>query len=165
VSESQHLSDGIDRFFTSSNNGWFLSTSMAIQGLTAEQAARVPAPGFNSIWAVINHMRYWQQYMLLRLQGTVVDRATFNEGTEDWAALPNPPTEAAWQTAQQRAADCVREFTSTVASLTDEEMNAEVNPGKPTRWQIIQGVMAHNSYHTCEIISIRHMQGLWLEDV
>jgi hypothetical protein len=25
------------------------------------------------------------------------------------------------------------------------------------------GLIAHNGYHTCEIISIRHMLGLWLE--
>jgi len=165
MSESTHLSDAIERFYTSPHNGWFASTTSAIQGLTAEQAAKVPAEGFNCVWAVLEHMRYWMEYMLLRLQGVVVDRASFMEGVEDWSAMPNPPSEVAWQAEQRWAAEALQKFTETVAHLSEEELNAEVNPGKPKRWQIIQGVLAHNAYHTCEIITIRHMQGLWLEDV
>jgi hypothetical protein len=30
-----------------------------------------------------------------------------------------------------------------------------------TRRHLIQSMIAHNSYHTCETISIRHMHGWW----
>jgi len=50
-----------------------------------------------------------------------------------------------------------------VASLSDEEIAQPTAPGRAKRYQAIQGLIAHNSYHTCEIISIRHMQGWWLE--
>jgi len=28
----------------------------------------------------------------------------------------------------------------------------------------VLGILAHNSYHTAEIITVRHMQGWWLAE-
>lgn len=164
MSESQHLAEAVESFYFNPKNGWFASLNEAVAGLTAEQAARVPAEGFNSIWAVVNHVRYWQEYMLLLLKGVSVDLKTWSNGP-DWAALPSPASQADWQTALERAAAVNREMTALVGQMSEADLNAPVAPGKPARWQIIQGVIAHTSYHTCEIISIRHMQGLWLKDV
>lgn len=49
-----------------------------------------------------------------------------------------------------------------VAGLTDGDLAAAIEEGRASRYQVVQGPIAHNSYHTYEIISVRHMQGLWL---
>jgi len=69
VSEAQHLADALRGLFADLEYGLFTAFTVAVDGLTAAQAVKIPAPRFSS----------------------------------------------------------------------------------------------HNSYHTCEIISIRHRQGLWLE--
>ena len=78
--EAQHLADALEGLF-SRDHGWFTPFSVAVDGLDAAQAASVPAPGFHSIWAVVNHVWFWQQVTLLRLQGAPVDRQAL--GAED----------------------------------------------------------------------------------
>jgi hypothetical protein len=52
---------------------------------------------------------------------------------------------------------------SAAAALSDEMLAAPLAPGRAAPWQLIQAMIAHNAYHTCEVISIRHMLGLWLD--
>jgi hypothetical protein len=72
--EAEHLSDAVRAFFVMNDHGLFTSFSTAVAGLTAAQAAAIPAPRFNSVWAVVNHVRFWQEVTLLRLRGQPVDR-------------------------------------------------------------------------------------------
>jgi hypothetical protein len=60
MSEAQHLADALEGLFANPEHGWFTPCSVAVTGLTAAQAASVPAPRFNSVWAVVNHVRFWQ---------------------------------------------------------------------------------------------------------
>ena len=162
MSEAKHLSEALEGLFVDPQSGWFTPIMHAIDGLTAEQAAKVPAQGFNSVWGVINHVRFWQEYVLLRLEGKEVDRAAL--GSEHgWPAVPNPIDEQAWAAAHDRALEVNRELAQKIAGFGSAELSQPYIPGRARRDQIIQGVIAHNSYHACEVISIRHMLGLWLD--
>jgi len=164
MSEAKHLAEAMEGFFTNDQNGWFLPIRSAIQGLTAEQAAHVPSAGFNSVWGVVNHLIYWNEIMTLRLAGQQVDRKNL-PNSDGWPKPAFPPTEEAWKRDCERLLGMNKNLVSFVSRQIDETLSERMSPGQPKRWQAIQGVIAHNSYHTCEIISIRHMQGLWLEGV
>lgn len=111
---------------------------------------------------MVNHARFWQEVTLLRLRGLPVDRQAL--GTENgWPPPGDPADEQAWQAACERAVAVNKELATAIAGLTDEELAQPYAPEQVSRWQIIQGVIAHNSYHACEIISVRHILGLWLE--
>lgn len=162
MTEAQRLADALEGLFARPDNGWFTPVSVAVAGLTAEQAASLPQPGFNSIWAVVNHLAYWHVVLLRRLRGEPPDpQAPAPE--RGWAAIPNPADEQAWHAACQRLAHLNEELAGVVAGLTDEALTQPIAPGRATRYQVIQGLIAHNCYHTAEIISLRHLQGLWLE--
>jgi uncharacterized damage-inducible protein DinB len=162
MSEARHLSEGLDEFMTNAENGWFMPIQAAIQGLNAVQAARRPAEGFNSVWGVINHLRYWNEIMLLRLAGESMPRQDF-EDSSGWPAPADRPEEAAWKQACDQLMSVHNELVFYISSLEQTKLEEAMAPGRARRWQVIQGILAHNSYHTCEIISIRHLQGLWLE--
>lgn len=162
MTEAQHLSDALQGLFAQPDHGWFTSFATATDGLTAEQAAHVPAPRFNSVWGVVNHVRFWQEAMLLRLRGLEVDRSTL--GAEDgWPPAGDSADENGWRSARERALEVNELLAKAVSGLSDQELAEPTAPGRALRYQVIQGIITHNSYHTCEIISIRHMQGLWLE--
>jgi hypothetical protein len=111
---------------------------------------------------VVNHARFWQEVTLLRLRGLPVDRQAL--GAENgWPPPGDPADEQAWQAVCERAVAVNKELATAIAWLTDEELAQPYAPEQVSRWQIIQGVIAHNSYHACEIISVRHILGLWLE--
>lgn len=164
MKESEHLSKSLTGFFTDPDNGWFLPFIKVIQGLSAEEAAIVPAKRFNSVWAVVNHVCFCQERILLQLQGKPEGDQALKPG-EDWPRIGDPMDEAAWQAACQKVVAGNQELAGAIAGLADGDLDQANGEGEPEQWQLIQGVLAHNSYHTCEIISIRHMQGMWLEEV
>jgi hypothetical protein len=47
--------------------------------------------------------------------------------------------------------------------MSETDLDSPISAWNETKAQTIQGIIAHNSYHICEIISIRHMLGLWIE--
>src|SRR5262249_22962392 len=57
MSEARRLAEALEAFFTSEAPGWFSPITTATDGLTAAQASKAPRARFNSVWAVVNHVR------------------------------------------------------------------------------------------------------------
>jgi uncharacterized damage-inducible protein DinB len=162
MSEAQHLADALENLLVNPDAGWFAVLPQAVGCLTAEQAATEPAKGFNSVWKVVNHIAYWQEYFLRVLKD---DSFEAKQLGEDWAPILDPKDDIAWQEAVKRAIDINMQLSEDVEALKDADLEQPIQAGKSKRYQELLGLIAHNSYHICEIISIRHMQGLWLENV
>ena len=162
MNQAESLANALQGLFSDPEAGWFTRISVGIQGLTADQAVQTPAKRFNSVWGVVNHVRFWQEFMLLRLQGQRVFREALG-AKNGWPAPPDNPTQEAWETDQQRMFSANRKLAEFISTFSDEALHQPVAPGRPNLYQVIQGLIAHNAYHTCEVISIRHMLGLWLE--
>jgi hypothetical protein len=168
MSEGQHLGNALEQLFTSSTPGWFTPFVAVYEGLSAPQAAAVPAERFNSIWGVVNHVRFWQAVALGKLQGRAVDFAAL--GSPDgsgWPAVADATDEAAWQLAKSHVCEVNQALAGYVSTLTDAELDEVISDGDEwnTRRHLIQSMIAHNGYHTCELITIRNMQGLWFDSM
>lgn len=162
MSEAQHLADALSSLFAGKSL-WFLSFSRAVAGLTAEQAAKVPAPRFNSVWMIVNHLNFWQEVILKELQGIDVDAKSFDEG-QGFNLPTNPQDEAGWRSACDRAIALNKELVEAIGKLADTDLEVPLKSWKETRVQAIHGLIAHNSYHINEMISMRHMNGDWLDE-
>lgn len=166
MSEAPFTAEALDLLFTSTVPGWFSPFAIATDGLTARQAATVPAPRFNSIWAVVNHVCYWQEAALLQLQHLPVDGGALGSGDgSGWPPIGDPTDEAVWQEARRRALEANATLAQHVKTLTDAELDQSVAEGEVwnTHRHLILSMIAHNSYHTCEITTIRHLQGWWFD--
>ncbi len=162
MSEAKHLSDALVGLISDPESGWFTPVVEAIKDLTAEQASKVPKEGFNSIWAIIDHMSYWQMFTFHRLRGESVEHLR-EDPSRNWSRLYQPSDELEWQISCERLISSNKELAATVSNYSDDEMDMPYMEGRPKRYQVIQGIIAHNCYHTNEIITIRHMLGLWLD--
>lgn len=162
MAEAKHLAHSLVSLLADPRIGWFTPTITAIEDLTAEQAARVPAEGFNCVWSVINHMNYWQEYLLLGLRGEKTDRLK-QEGKDNWQEPRPPYQDHTWQADRERLFAVNKELAEVVISFSDQALGEPYAPDKAERFVVIQGIIAHNCYHTNEIISIRHMLGYWLK--
>lgn len=162
-SEVKHLAEALEGMFTTSDHGWFSSFVSAMDGLTAKQAATVPTSKFNSVWGVVNHVRFWQEVALLELQKRTADFEAL--GAPDGWPKVNERSEAAWQTAKTRVIEANAKLAAYVAGLSDADLNEKIKDSDQwnTRRHLIQSMIAHNSYHVCELISLRNMQG-WFFD-
>ena len=119
MNQAQSLADALQAFFSTPEAGWFTPQSIVLQGLTAEQAARVPIERFNSVWGVVNHVYFWQDYMFKRLQGMEVKRDR-SAGSHGWPPVPPNFNEPNWGSDQERMFLVNRELTKYVASLNNE---------------------------------------------
>jgi hypothetical protein len=164
MSEAQHLAETLVAFFAYKDHGVLTPFVDAVAGLTAAQAARVPGLGLRSIWAIVNHVRFWHDVPLLQLRGLAVDWESL--GAKDgWPPPEEPADEAAWQAAVQRTRSLNGETAALVGTFTDEELLEPVVAGQVTRWQVVQSLIAHNCYHTCSIITTRRLLGLWQDPI
>ena len=161
MSEAQRLADQLTRYFVK-NTGVFLSFSDATDDLTAAQALHVPQEKFNSVWGVVNHVCYWIEFSLLTIQGSQAQPETPGGATGGWHT-PESADDAAWQTLRARTISLNTQLGEALAALNDEQLHTSVGRWNQTPYEVVASIVAHNSYHTCEIISLRHMQGLWLK--
>jgi hypothetical protein len=158
--EAQHLADTLVAMFAYADHGVLTPFTAAIAGLTAEQAAADPGHGLHSVWAVVNHVRFWHEVPLLQLREQPVDYRAL--GAKDgWPPVPDDPSEADWQSAVAGITALNREVAGLVKGLTEAQLAEPIVAGCVTRWQVIQALIVHNGYHTCSVISARRVLGLW----
>jgi hypothetical protein len=161
VTEAEHCSKALQGLF-SDDHGWFCSFPMVVEGLNALEASTVPLLGLNSVWAVVNHLLFWQKASIRFLQGHPEE--DWLEGDfYGWPPIEDPEDEQAWHKACQQLLRANRSLAGIAAVLSQEELEECGGSGKARRWQVLYGLIAHNSYHICEIISIRQMLGLPLK--
>jgi hypothetical protein len=160
--QAELLAEALQGLFSNPEAGWFTPLPVSVEGLTAQQAAQVPAERFNSVWGVVNHVRFWQEFMLLRLMGQNADREALG-GKSGWPPVPSDPSGETWENDLKRMYSANQQLAQYVCTLNDEVLYEPIVLHRPSPYQVIQGLIAHNSYHSCEVISIRHMLGLWLE--
>ena len=162
MSEASHLAEALEGLFAPPDVYWFVSYPAAVDGLNAEQAACVPGVRFNSVWGVTLHLTMCQQFALAVLRGDTIDvNSFFAEGA--WPPVHDPQDEATWQKAKGDLLAANHALAACVAGLSSDTLEQELPYFEMKGYQYIQGHLAHNSNHLCEIVTVRHMQGLWLE--
>ena len=124
---------------------WAASWEQSVGGLTAQQASWKPAPQRHSIWQIVEHIIYWRQVQLRRLE-------TGQEPTSDELAqrnYPDPvtPSEAAWAECRKKLEDSQSQIAGAI--------RAERNP--PERLAIL---LFHDCYHFGQINYLRALAGM-----
>jgi DinB superfamily len=164
MSSAAHLAAALERHFSNPEHIAFTNFIVVTDGLTPAQAASVPGERFNSVWAIVNHVWYWQEILLRQLQGQTVKHSDL--GAPDgggWPPAGAPTDDALWQADRQKALTANAALAKYVATLTDADLDSEFKAWACAKHEAVNSIFSHNSYHTCEIISVRHMQGFWVE--
>ena len=127
---------------------WFVPASVAVAGLTAEQAKWTPGPGNHSVGQLTYHLWYWDARMLQQFKGEKLgpydgnNNETFENFTaEQWDDLVKKlnQVQSDWERAVEAADD------ATLAK------NASM----------VATISAHNAYHVGQILYVRKLHGVW----
>jgi len=126
---------------------WFVPASLAVDGLTAEQASWKDNTGNHSIGQLAFHLVFWNKESLARIKGEQAANADDNEKTF------NSFDAKSW-------AETVAQLDQVMTDLerfveTADEATLEKNASR------IAHVCAHNAYHTGQILYIRREKGWW----
>lgn len=145
-----------DSFTTTAidSSGGFIQFAAATKGLTGEQAATVPAEGLNSVWTVVLHLTVVQTAFEAALRGEE------SSGVVAWPPIGEISDEN-WKNARQKSLEINTRMVQTIANITNEQLEERLPYwfNVITREAILT-IYGHISYHTAEIVTIRHIQGL-----
>ncbi len=152
--QTEWLLKAIELTFQKKKGLWAHSMLDALEGLTAEQAAWKPQKkGVHSIWEILHHAIYWKEYLTQVLEG----KAPQASDEESWS-VPEA-TEEAWA---KTVARLRRTHNKLIRGLKKRELdlNKSFPRTKAKLGEMLFGVLAHDLYHTGQIVLLRQMQGI-----
>lgn len=130
---------------------WFVPISVAVDGLTAEQASWQPPAGGHSAGQLTYHLLFWNRRSLVKFQG----------GTNDKFAGDNEQTFEKFDAKQW--ADTVKQLDQVMTDL--EKLVETADDQKLAQWApTIGNICTHNAYHVGQIVYVRKLQGSWNPD-
>ncbi|NTU75675.1 MAG: DinB family protein [Anaerolineaceae bacterium] len=159
MKEIEHLANAEAYYLIDRENFWYASILRVVDGLTAEQAAQVPAPGFNSIWQIVKHLYGSHEMFRMALRGETDFEAKLGK---DWQPITDVSPDS-WKEAVETLTNSCRKLAEELSVLDDSVLDRSPAPDWPPLRDSLYGLIAHSGYHTAEALTIRHMLGLWLE--
>ncbi len=120
----------------------------ALRGLPAASAARAPAGGRNSIWAIALHCAYWKYAVHRKITGELA-RGSFPRKGSNWLPLPSPADAAAWKADLALLDEQHLRLRAAVAALDPRTLGER--RGTHTVARLVAGIAAHDLYHAGQV--------------
>ena len=136
---------------THDQEDWFVPVSIAVDGLTAEQAMWSPGKGNHSAGQLAYHIWYWDQRALNDFKG--VKNEKFDGNNNDTF---DKFTAAQWDDLVKKLNQVLADWDKAVTDADDAKLAANAS--------LIAHVGAHNAYHVGQILYVRKLHGVWNPD-
>lgn len=127
---------------------WFVPPTIAVAGLTAEQANWKDSSENHSIAQLTTHLIFWNKQLLDKFEGIKPDAFDGNN-KETFTAV----NEISWNAAVQRLDSVLTAWETAIKKADEKKLK--------TWYSNIAHIGTHNAYHTGQIIYIRKMKGWW----
>jgi uncharacterized damage-inducible protein DinB len=144
---------------TFEKEAWQPSLVMAIEGLTAAQAAWKPAPQRHSIWQIVRHVTLWKRGVLDGLEGRLTEEQTLEK--VDWQETAGD--DATWQADVRALHEISRRLKARAEAATEDDLARPVPtykgyPDQPLGQRLVR-TFTHDTYHAGQIRYLRALQG------
>lgn len=137
-----------------SGKGAHVATKNLFEGLDWKTAGTRPEGAPHSVYQLLNHLSYWQDWVIKWLDGG--NPSIPKHASGGWPASTSATSSKEWKSA-------VRTFRSGLARLARQSREADLltRRGKHTRLGMLQAIASHNSYHAGQVVALRQMLGKW----
>ncbi len=146
--------------YTFEKEAWQPSLAMAVDGLTARQAAWKPGPQRHSIWQIVRHVIHWKRGTLAALDGNPPDLEALDKS--DWPEIAGD--DAAWQADVRELHTVSEQLKRRVAAASDEDLEGLIPTYRGLRSQVmairLMRTATHDIYHAGQIRYLRALQGI-----
>ncbi len=126
----------------------------ALDGLDWQEAGRRLGGEAHSIFQIVNHLVYWQDFAVVWIGGARPEDP--EHAAESWPGAVAPSSESEWI---QAAEDFARGLDELERRALEGELFEPVVDKTP--FEILQLIASHNSYHLGQIAWIRRSRGAW----
>lgn len=123
-------------------------------GLDWKLAGLRPAGAPHSLFQLLSHLVFWQDWVAKWLGGETPPVPKHAAGS--WPVEPNPASKEDWE----RTVKVFREGLKALehGARTTDLLNKR---GKKSRLEMLQSIASHNSYHLGEAVFLRQILGSW----
>ncbi|HEY6488929.1 MAG: DinB family protein [Terracidiphilus sp.] len=127
---------------------WFVPASVAVAGLTAEQAQWTPGKNGHSVGQLAYHIWYWDVRALNDFKGVTNPKfdGNNNETFDNFTA-------AQWDDLVKELNQVMADWETAVEQADDKKLAENAS--------LIAHVGAHNAYHIGQILYVRKLEGVW----
>jgi DinB superfamily len=133
---------------THNKKDWFVPVSVAVDGVTAEQANWKDAKGNHSVGQLTYHLLFWNRRALAEFKGE--DPGKFNGNNDE--TFTNFDSKQ-WAATVKELDEVLTAWEKAVQSADEEKLKKEAST--------IAHIASHNAYHIGEIVYVRKEQGSW----
>ena len=152
MSQCEQLADQIRRAFE--GEAWHGdSVNELLKDVSAEQAGAHPLKGTHSIWELLLHIAAWDDAVLRRTGGSVVELS--NE--ENFPSVRDT-SPAAWRKSVASVRETHAKLVAAVAKFPDMRLQEQV-PGKTEKYYnfyyLFSGIVQHELYHAGQIAILK----------
>jgi uncharacterized damage-inducible protein DinB len=137
-----------------SGKGAHVAVREAFTGLDWKLAGGQPDGVPHSVFQLLNHMIYWNQWVLKWLAGQKPTVPKHAAGS--WPGKTSPETAAEWRGALRRFDQGLREMTRVTGKA-----DLLAKRGTKTQAEMLQTIASHNSYHIGQVVVLRQRLGAW----
>jgi hypothetical protein len=137
-----------------SGKGAHVETKVVFSGLDWRTAGTSPRGVPHTVYQILKHMSYWQDWVVQWLEGK--KPALPRHASGSWPGGSGPCSRREW-------AEAVRQFRRGLAGLERGCRGADVSAGRGTksRFEMLRTIGAHNSYHAGQVVLLRQLLGKW----
>lgn len=141
-----------------SGEGAHVEARSAIERLDWKVTGTRPDPVPHSIFQLLNHMIYWQEWVVKWLDGE--DPPIPKHASGSWPGNAGPVSSEDWERAVGRFGTLLDELIRRSGEADLFSMGVSVGSEK-TRLEMFQTIGSHNSYHLGQVVLLRQMLGAW----
>ena len=137
-----------------SGNGSHSATRDVFAGLDWRAAGKRPRGVPHSVYQLLKHMSYWQDWVVAWLEGE--SPATPRHASGSWPVEARPSSRRDWD-------EAVRQFRSGLRKLERGCRGADLASwrGGKSRLEMLHTIGTHNSYHAGQVAFLRQLLGKW----
>jgi uncharacterized damage-inducible protein DinB len=131
-----------------------VETATIFDGLDWKVAGARPAGVPHSLFQLLNHMIYWQEWVVRWLDGKKPRPPKHADG--GWPGSVSPATRKEWE-------QTIRRFHRTLRILDLDSRGEDLlsKRGKMTRLEMLHIIGSHNSYHAGQVAFLRQLLAVW----
>lgn len=124
------------------------------EGLDWTLAGNRPAGATHSLFQLLNHVVYWQNWAVKWMDGEAAPIPKHAAGS--WPGAESPLSREEWENA-------VKEFRKGLGALERGAAAADLltKRGARSRLEMLHTIASHNSYHLGQAVLLRQMLGAW----
>lgn len=130
---------------------WFVPISVAVDGLSAQQASWQPPAGGHSAGQLTYHLLFWTRLNLQRLKGENPGKFA-GDNDETFTKFDDKQ----WNDTVKQLDEVMTDLEKFVESADEQKLSSVATT--------VANICTHNAYHVGQIVYVRKLQGSWNAD-